>query len=114
MKSLLELYDLLLTRFKTNNLNIGCSSEHMSFICNNIKHLHADEIITLEEKLLLIRHFRKEKPSRKKHVEFYNHPYFNGKEVWFSTNKDPKLAYAIRVQLLSNIIANLKEEDASN
>lgn len=107
MKSLVELYTLLLERFKENNPN---ANEFLSYICNNITELYQNGKITEEEKLKIFAHFENELPSPTKHTAFFEHDLFDGNLVWFITARNPKLAHSLRVQILTNIIANLKEQ----
>lgn len=107
MKSLLELYTLLLENFKERNE--GFVNISNNFICNSIKNLFELGKITKIEKALLSDHFKKEKPSSKKHIEFFEHDLFFGCGAWFNTVRNTELSYALRVQLLTNIISKLKE-----
>lgn len=103
MKSLLELYTLLLERFNTLD---------SIFICVNINRLKYDNEINLYEHDLLMDDFMERKPSPTQYVSFYEHDLFCNGLAWFDNYKDNELAHSLRVQFLTNIIAELK--DGSN
>jgi hypothetical protein len=105
MKTLSELYTMLLERFNTLD---------SIFICINIKRLRYEYKIESDERDLLLNDFMNRKPSPTQYIPFYEHDLFCGKScyVWFDNHKDNALAHSLRVQLLTNIIAELK--DVSN
>ena len=105
MKTLLELYTMLLERFNTLD---------SIFICINIKRLRYEYKINSDERNLLMDDFFNRKPSPTQYLPFYEHELFCGEttSVWFDNDKDNALAHSLRVQFLTNIIAELK--DASN
>jgi hypothetical protein len=112
MKTLLELYIILLKFFETNNPNPK-DVEYTSFICNNIDDLFENKIITKDEKELLYNHFKDERPSEIKHSDFYYNKLYNkSSTVWFQTNSYPELSFSLRVQILTNIITDLKNVNA--
>ncbi len=110
MKTLLELYIILLDHFKTINPK---DIDSTCFICNNIDELFENEVITKGERELLYNHFQGERPTEQKHSAFYHHDLYNKtSSVWFQTSDFGELSFSLRVQLLTNIIVDLK--DVSN
>lgn len=110
MKSLLDLYILFLEHFK--EINAGFEIAGNNFLCNGLTSLVENKLVTKKEYNLLKNHLMDEKPSPEKHSSFYNHELYMGTFCWFNTAKNQELTFALRVQLLTNIIAELK--DGSN
>jgi hypothetical protein len=110
MRNLLELYQLFLERFK--EINIDFVIKGNNFLCNGLHNLLENNLVNKEEYDMLKEHLMSQKPSNEKHISFYEHELYLGTYCWFNSAKNEKLTYALRVQLLTNIIADLK--DASN
>ena len=118
MKNLSELYSILLEDFKNRNQqidetggidNMGVSE--YSFLCHCLKQLHKEGIFNDDEFAYLYSHFILQKPSRTVNTAFYDHELYDGDYVWFKTLGYREEAFALRVQLLTNIISKLKEEN---
>jgi len=116
MKKLSELYSILLEDFKNRNKQIDETDgiymgvSEYSFLCNCLKQLHKEGIFNDDEFAYLYSHFILQKPSRTVNTAFYDHELYDGDYVWFKTLCYSKEAFALRVQLLTNIISKLKEE----
>ena len=65
MKTLNELYQILKVNLPSQDTNF--------YICNEIKALWENSLITDKEYDKLFKHFKNERPSPTKHVKFYNH-----------------------------------------
>lgn len=103
MKTKHELFQILLSRFR---------QKRYSFICNEITTLEAREIITYKERLKLKAAFLKEKPTKRKNVEFYNHKdYIKNSHVnqgWFMTEEGNSFGFDVRVQFLEMLVEKTK------
>jgi len=108
MKKLSELYTILLEDFKKRNEAQSLSM--YSFLCNCLKQLHEDGIFNDDEFAYLLSHFMLQKPSRTVNTEFYKLGLFDGGYSWFYTIGHTREVFALRCQLLINIISKLKEE----
>lgn len=95
MKTLLELYILLLEDFKNryhdNKIN--------GFICHSMDSLN----ISQEEYNLLKTNFIEQRPSKKKHISFYQDKLYCNS----NNKKNPKLAYKLRINFINKIITDL-------
>lgn len=108
MRNLLDLYNVFLEHFK--EINIDLSIKGNNFLCNGLHSLLENKLVNKKEYNLLKEHLMAQKPSKEKHTSFYEHDLYLGTFCWFNSDKDEKTTYALRVQLLINIITNLKEE----
>lgn len=95
MKSILKLYQIFLVDFKRDN--------YFNWICNRIEYHHS---FTDKEKERLLAHFRLQKPSETKYVEFFNDKRFKKRTTeWWGRNEKKA-----RIEFLETIIKKLEEK----
>jgi|VirMetMinimDraft_7_1064189.scaffolds.fasta_scaffold38136_2 hypothetical protein len=91
MGTLHELYKLLLGQMEeeaTYDLKV--------FICLSIREL----TISKDEQYALIQHFKSQKPTQKRHSEFFNHPNFQGSYSWWDNDTPEKAKESFNQRIL--------------
>lgn len=83
MRTLSELYKIVydvITQIPVGNT---------FYLCNEIKDLSL-ELVTNEEIIFLMEHFKKQRPTQTTHPDFYNHPLTRGylAYVWWNWSVD--------------------------
>lgn len=74
MRSIKELYGIVLEVFLKYD---------SQFICHAINDCYNMSLITVIEHRKLVDNFKRQKPNKKNHKEFFNHPTFKGDYSWW-------------------------------
>jgi hypothetical protein len=99
VRSLCELYLLVYGAMKFRNSLI-------SGICEYIRDLHNESIISREEYYLLISHFKSNRPSLDNHAEFYNASR-DGRPYWFELGRS---GYDMRLRFVEKMLLITKNK----
>lgn len=104
MRDLKNLYEIFFEYYVN-------AERRTKYICNMIAICHNNGIINVEEKDLLLNHFRTQYPTAELHPEFYKSEYFicHGTGIafaWFGGATE-QVSIAIRIKFLNKIISTL-------
>lgn len=77
MRTKKELYSIILEEFLKGDI------KGLGFICNLINRCEMYDIISKEEHVMIINDFQSQKPTKKRHEDFYNSPLFVNSCGWW-------------------------------
>lgn len=104
MRDLKTLYGILLIKFTDGTAK-------SRYLCSNIKWLCNVNIITKEEKSLLMKHFQSQKPRPRLHRDFYDNELYNKHskfgDAWFHSIIFEYRGREIRIEFLKRIISTI-------